>query len=146
MSFPQDLFLPRDFQQFLFLWALLRDQPSWGSSGYHCSCTGRAGALLGLELPQGSQNPASSSMPQHWFCSWALPSFLPSFISVSISCLHFQWLGILWGDEGGLQHVSGVIYSSAFSPSCLFCWSFEIKYYSSRREEKKYEKILLNPR
>lgn len=50
MSSPQDLFLPRDFHQFLFffLWPLLRNQPSLGSTGHHCSSNGRAGAA-----PQG---------------------------------------------------------------------------------------------
>lgn len=64
---------------------------------------------------------------------WALPSPL----RVSISCFHFQWLGILGVDKGGLKRVSGVIYSSVFGPLCLFCCSFEIKEYSSKREEKK---------
>lgn len=67
-AIPSRPFLPRDFHQFLSLCSCW-DQPSWGSRGI------TAAAVGGLGQPQGSQNPASSSMPQHWFCSWALPPF-----------------------------------------------------------------------
>lgn len=136
MSFPQALFLPRDFHQSLFLWPLLRDEPSWGSRGHHCK--GRAGAACwGWSCLRAHR--ILPAAPCHCPDS-ALGPFLPSPQRVPISCFHFQWLGILGEDKGGLQHVSGVIYSSAFSPSCPFCWSFEIKYYSSRREEKNIMK------
>lgn len=47
---------------------------------------------------------------------------------------------VLWYfgvDKGVLKCVSGVIYSSAFGPLCLFYCSFERKEYSSSQEEEK---------
>lgn len=91
------------------------------------------GAVPGPELPPGS--PASCGQLDASaliFPQGKVGLFLPSPLPVSISCFHFQWLGILGVGKGGLKHVSGVIYASAFGLLCLFCCSFEIKEYSSR--------------
>lgn len=113
--------------------------PVWAPMDTAAAAMQRTGAVSqGPELPQGT----SASCRQLDAAALIFPQgkiepFLPLPLRVSISCFYFQWLGILGVDKGGLKRVSGVIYSSAFGPLCLFCCSFEIKEHSSRREGKK---------
>lgn len=67
---------------------------------------------LGAGAAPGLTEPARAP---HHSTEFVLGSFLPSPQRVSVSCFHFQWLGILGVGKGERQHVPGVIYSSAYS-------------------------------
>lgn len=136
MSSPQDLFLPRDFHQFLFffLWPLLRDQPSLGSTGHHCSSNGRAGAA-----PQGRSCLRAHRILPAARChrtDFALGPFLPSPWRVSISCFHFQWLGILGVDKGGLQHFRSNLFLSIQSLVSLLLVLWNKVLFKQKRRKK----------
>lgn len=94
MLFPQDLFLLRDFHQFILAFPMAIAEGSslvWALMPAAAAAMRRAGRCAGTRAAScGQLNTAVLRFPQG-----KVGPFLPSLLGVLISCFHFQCFGIL---------------------------------------------------
>lgn len=117
--------------------------PVWAPLGTTAAAMGglgqhlRVGAASGLRILPAAQCHRTDI---------ALGPFLPSPRRVSMSCFHFQWLGILGVDKGGLQCFRSNLFLSIQSLVSLLLVLWNKVLFKQKRRKKNYERILLNPR